>query len=96
VVTCETGGFPGRVGASLLTALGLPELIARDPAAYQALALRLAGHSPVLAAVRSRLQAALPASSLFDTRRYTHWLQAAYQQMAERSRQGLEPAAFAV
>jgi predicted O-linked N-acetylglucosamine transferase (SPINDLY family) len=96
VITCETGGFPGRVGASLLMALGLPELVTRGPAAYEALALRLAGNPPVLAAVRSRLKAALPTSPLFDTQRHTESLQDAYRQMVERSHHGLAPAGFSV
>jgi protein O-GlcNAc transferase len=38
VVTCPGGAFAARVGASLLTAIGLPELIAGTPKAYEALA----------------------------------------------------------
>src|SRR5690606_14121030 len=47
--------FAGRVGASLLTTAGLPELIAADSAAYEKTALHLATHPEVLAGFRSRL-----------------------------------------
>ncbi len=39
LLTCRGRALPGRVGASLLTALELPELIAEDMASYEALAV---------------------------------------------------------
>src|SRR5258705_228882 len=56
VLTCPGGSFAGRVGASLLNAAGLPELIADSPAAYEERALRLARDAPMLAAIRAKLQ----------------------------------------
>ena len=35
ILTCKGDTFASRVGASLLTAVGLPELIARDPLDYE-------------------------------------------------------------
>ena len=66
VLTCPGSTFASRVGASLLTAVGLPELIAaglddyqriavalaRDPDALRRLRARLAEHRAVLAVVR--------------------------------------------
>ena len=44
----------GRVSASILTHLGLPELIAATPGEYVAIASRLAGNIPGLAELRGR------------------------------------------
>ena len=45
VVTCIGRAFAGRVGASLLRAVGLPELVTTSLADYEALALRLGARS---------------------------------------------------
>ena len=45
VVTCQGNAFAGRVAASLLNAVGLPELVTHNLADYEALALRLADRS---------------------------------------------------
>jgi len=64
VLTCRGTAFAGRVGASLLTACDLPELIAETPEDYEALALALARDPARLAALRGKLTRAAP---LFDT-----------------------------
>jgi protein O-GlcNAc transferase len=84
------------VGASLLQAVGLPELVTHSLAQYEALALRLATEPALLAGLRQRLQQQLPTAPLYDTRRYTRHLEAAYLHMVQRAREGLPPAAFAV
>ena len=88
--------FPSRVGASLLQAVGLPELITQSLADYEALAIRLATEPGLLAALRQKLGTQLRSAPLYDTPRYTRHLEAAYSHMVERARQGLPPAAFAV
>jgi predicted O-linked N-acetylglucosamine transferase (SPINDLY family) len=96
VLTCTGRSFPSRVGASLLQAVGLPELVAPDFTAYEALALRLATEPGLLAGLRAKLAAQLPSAALYDTARYARELDAAYAQMVERARAGLPPAAFSV
>ena len=96
VVTCPGGAFAARVGASLLGAIGLPELIAETLEAYEALALELATDRVKLAAVRTKLAANRLTTPLFDTDRFRQHLEAAYTTMWERHRQGLPPAGFAV
>src|SRR5206468_2435925 len=49
--------FAGRVGASLLTAAGLPELIAHSPEDYETTALALARDPARLRALREQLTA---------------------------------------
>jgi protein O-GlcNAc transferase len=96
VVTCMGESFPSRVGASLLRAVGLPELVTENFANYEALALRLATDRAALARLRERLAAQLPTAALYDTARYTRHLEAAFAFMTERARLGLAPAAFDV
>lgn len=95
VLTCTGPTFPSRVGASLLRAVGLPELVTDSLKAYEALAYRLATEPGTLAALRERLATNLPTAPLYDTPRYTRHLEAAYRQMVERARDGLPPAPFA-
>jgi predicted O-linked N-acetylglucosamine transferase (SPINDLY family) len=96
LVTCPGGTFAGRVAASLLQAVGLPELVAPNLAEYEKLALRLARDPAALAALRAKLEGNLPASPLFDTARFCRHVEAAYRTMWQRHERGEAPAAFAV
>ncbi len=91
VMTLAGKSYAARVAASLLTAVGLPELIAHSLAAYQALAIALAGDPARRAALREKLAKARHASPLFDTPAYTRHLEAAYAAMVERSDAGIAP-----
>ncbi|MBN9404467.1 MAG: tetratricopeptide repeat protein [Burkholderiales bacterium] len=88
--------FAGRMAASLLDAVGLPELITRSADEYEALALRLAREPDALGALRQRLAANLATAPLFDTRRFTRHLERALEHMAARHAQGLPPESFDV
>ena len=96
VLTCMGQTFAGRVAASLLTAVGLPELVTEDLHAYEALALHLAHNPQDLADIRSRLWANRTTHPLFDAVRFTAGLEAAYETMHERTLQAAAPEAFAV
>ena len=96
VITTPGTTFPGRVAASLLTAIGLPELIAPSLADYERLALTLARDPAALAALKAKLVSHRASFPLFDTKRFTRNLEAALSQMWERHRQGLPPQTFAV
>jgi protein O-GlcNAc transferase len=96
IVTTPGAAFASRVGASLLTALGLAELIAPSLDAYEALALRLARDPSSLAAIKANLKRNRDTAPLFDTARTTRALEAAYARMVERHRAGAAPASFAV
>jgi protein O-GlcNAc transferase len=91
VLTCQGDTFPGRVAASLLNAIGLPELIAHSHAAYETLALELAFQPERLAAIRARLALNRTTHSLFDTTRYARHLEAAYLKMCQQHQAGLAP-----
>ena len=96
VLTCIGETFAGRVGASLLHAVGLPELVTRSTAEYAALAVTLATDPPRLEALRERLAAQRSTAPLFDTTRFTRDLEAAFAAMWTRHAGGEPPASFAV
>lgn len=84
LLTCRGSAFAGRVGASLLDALNLPELIAEDLASYEVLAIALARDPARLAALRARLAAKRSTAPLFDTAATTRAVEAAYEEMMAR------------
>jgi predicted O-linked N-acetylglucosamine transferase (SPINDLY family) len=91
VLTCPGEAFASRVGASLLQALGLDELIAGSRGEYESLALAFATEPDRLSAVRKRLAGNLRTHPLFDTGRFTRHIEAAYAAMWERHQRGLAP-----
>jgi predicted O-linked N-acetylglucosamine transferase (SPINDLY family) len=94
MVTQIGSSFAGRVGASLLTAIGLPELIAHSEDEYEALALRLARDPTALALLKEKLANNRMTHPLFDTARFTRDLESAYLAMWERHRRGESPRGF--
>jgi predicted O-linked N-acetylglucosamine transferase (SPINDLY family) len=83
--------FAGRVAASLLTAIGLPELITTSPEAYEALAIDFATNPDKLSSIKNRLIQNRLTAPLFDTERLTRHLEAAYAAMYERYQADLPP-----
>ncbi|MGE5537863.1 MAG: tetratricopeptide repeat protein [Gemmatimonas sp.] len=96
VLTCPGSTFAGRVAASLLHALDLPELIADTPERYEEEGVRLACDPHALATVRAKLLANRRTRPLFDTDRYRRHLEAAYRMMWERHQRGEAPVSFSV
>ncbi len=74
-------GFPSRVGASLLHAVGMPELIAPDWDSYERLAADLAQHPDKLAALKQKLAANRLTQPLFDTDRSVRDLESLYESL---------------
>lgn len=75
VVTHRGTAFAGRVSESLLSAVGLPELVAEDRDGAVALAIALAGDAGRRQALRERLIAARDTAPLFDTAGFTRALE---------------------
>ena len=96
LVTCKGDTFPGRVAASLLSALGLPELVTVSLDDYAALALRLATTPALLGAVRAKLCAHRTTHPLFDSSRFRRHIEAAYSRMWRQHEQGMPPLGFSV
>lgn len=91
VVTRLGNQFAARVAASLLNAVGLPELITESDEDYEALALELAMNNEKLAAIKQKLLDNRLSKPLFDTKIYTRHIENAYDQAFERWRSGLVP-----
>jgi predicted O-linked N-acetylglucosamine transferase (SPINDLY family) len=96
LVTCQGACFAGRVAASLLQAIGLPELVTHNLVDYEALALRLALEPSFLRTVRERLQRNRLVCPLFDSQRYRRHIEAAYTTMWEIWQRGERSRSFAV
>jgi predicted O-linked N-acetylglucosamine transferase (SPINDLY family) len=91
VLTCPGESFASRVAASLLTALGLSELIAATPRDYEELAFSLAGDPARLAGLKQRLAEHRRTAPLFDTTLYTRHLESALHTMHARRCAGVAP-----
>jgi protein O-GlcNAc transferase len=83
VVTMQGDHFASRVSASILRAVGLPELISHNLEDYEALALRLSRSPHELADLKSRLAHNRLTKPLFDTSRFVKNLEDAYRRMWE-------------
>jgi protein O-GlcNAc transferase len=96
VLTSSGCAFAGRVAASLLGAVGLPELVTLSLNDYEALGLRLASEPSLLTGFRHTLRQEGSAHALFDTRRFCRHLEAAFMTMWELWQCGESPRSFAV
>jgi protein O-GlcNAc transferase len=83
--------FAGRVAASLLSAVGLPELVTRTSDEYEQLAVELANDRDKLSLMRTRLADNRLTYPLFDTKLFTRHIESAYEKMRERHRMNLKP-----
>jgi len=81
VVSLAGATHVARVGASILTHAGLPELVAESPERYVEIALSLARDRARLAALRAGLRERLRASALLDARGFARQLEDAYRSM---------------
>ena len=80
VVTLRGPTAVGRGGVSILSQLGLPELIAQSPAEYASIAESLAAAGSRLSALRSDLRRRISESTLMNARQFTDSMEAAYRQ----------------
>jgi len=96
VVTRRGETFASRVAASLLTAAGLPDLITDTGTQYEDLALALATSPDKLSAVKTRLASRRLTCPLFDSRRFTRNIEAAYERMWDIYVLNEQPRAFNV
>jgi len=96
VLTCLGDTFAGRVAGSLLHAVGLPEMVTRSMDEYTSRALELATHPGKLAALKEKLAQNIKTAPLFDTPRFTRYIEAAFETMHERAQAGELPESFCV
>ncbi|RZI81877.1 MAG: glycosyltransferase [Rubrivivax sp.] len=89
VVSYAGPGFASRVAASLLDAVGLPNLATTTLADYEAKAMELAQNAPLRQQLREHLVKARDTAPLFDSEGYTRDFGQLLWAMAERWSQGL-------
>jgi predicted O-linked N-acetylglucosamine transferase (SPINDLY family) len=83
--------FASRVAASLLNAVGLPELITNTQEEYESLAIDLAMNPQSIADLKLKLARNRLTTSLFDTPLFAKNLETAYIKMMERYQADLKP-----
>jgi predicted O-linked N-acetylglucosamine transferase (SPINDLY family) len=91
VLTLVGQSFASRVAASLLNAIGLPELITNTQEEYEALAIELAMNPQKLRDIKLKLARNRLTTPLFDTPLFTKNLEAAYIKMMKRYQADLQP-----
>ena len=96
VITRAGQGFAARVAASLLTAVGLRELIAHSADDYERLILELARDPQKLAALKTKLAGLRNSAPLFNSERFTRHLEDGYTQAYQRHFDGAAPANITV
>ncbi|HEX4792298.1 MAG TPA: tetratricopeptide repeat protein [Humisphaera sp.] len=85
VITLAGRAHRSRVGVSLLTCVGLEELIAQDIDQYIELATSLARDTQRLKRIRAELRPKMQASPLMDAPRLARNIEAAYREMCKIS-----------
>jgi len=90
-ISCTGESFASRVGASLLKAAGLSELITTNLQDYEKLALELATNPTKLASFKKRLNDNKNTCALFDTPRWVRNIETGYEMMWKRFQKGLPP-----
>jgi predicted O-linked N-acetylglucosamine transferase (SPINDLY family) len=96
VLTIVGDTFAGRVGESLLNAVGMPELVTRSMDDYVETALEFARAPEVARLFRGRLAESRTTGPLFDGARYARNLERAFERMVAISRAGEAPRGFDV
>jgi predicted O-linked N-acetylglucosamine transferase (SPINDLY family) len=91
VLTCLGRNFPGRVAASLLKALSMPDLIATSLEDYEARALQLARDPALLTRLRMEIESRRDAHPLFDAGVFCRHLETSYTVMRDRCERGEPP-----
>ncbi|QWE08769.1 tetratricopeptide repeat protein [Polynucleobacter ibericus] len=91
VLTLVGKSFAARVAASLLNAVGLPDMVVETQEEYEVLALDLATHPEKLQEIKARLKGNLLTAPLFDTPLFTKNLENAYIEIYKRHQKAIPP-----
>lgn len=96
VITKRGTNFASRVSESLLKAIGIDELVARDEDDFVELATALINDPARIARLKAHIAEQRFIAPLFDATRFCHHLEGAYVTMADRAKAGLAPDHFDV
>jgi len=91
IITWSGETFASRMAGSLLTAVGLPEMITKSASAYESLAYKLARDPDLMAETKTRLAANINRYPLFNTQVFTRHIEEAYEAVFKRYRACLPP-----
>ena len=91
LLTLAGSAFAGRVGASLLRAMNLPELITHSREEYESLAISLATNPEKFADLKKKISINRFTTPLFNTPLFARNIETAYQQMYKRYQEDLSP-----
>jgi predicted O-linked N-acetylglucosamine transferase (SPINDLY family) len=91
ILTRSGGSFPARVCGSLLTTIGVPELITFSAEDYEALAVKLAQDRALLSGLRRKIEEGRVRSPMFDPAGFCRNVERAYEAMIELARAGKPP-----
>jgi protein O-GlcNAc transferase len=91
VLTLMGQSFASRGAASLLNAIGIPELITHTQVEYEEMAILLATNPEKLLAIKQKLSSNRLAKPLFDTPLYSRGIESAFMEMYKRYQVDLLP-----
>lgn len=91
VLTLDGNTYVSRMAASILNAIGMPELVASSPAEYEEIAFKLAADLDYSRSIKQKLAANKSTYPLFNTKRTTRQIEQGFIKAYERHRSGLPP-----
>ena len=91
MITFLGHSYQARMGASIVNALNLPELITNSLEEYESLAIELATNPEKMQAIKDKLASNLSTAPLYNTKLFVKNLESAYTTMYKRHHEGLEP-----
>ena len=84
VITRIGQSFASRVGGSLLSAVGLKELVTKTEKEYENLAIKVATSPKFLKKIKNKLEKNRITEPLFNTKLYTIKIESAFKKIYER------------
>lgn len=96
VLTLQGKSFASRVASSLLSAIGLPELITYTYEDYKNKAIEIANSNAKLNEIKKKLKFNKNKQPLFDTDKYTKNLESAYKLIFDRHQKKEKPDNFEI
>jgi len=91
VLTLSGDSFASRVGASLLSAVDMPELITNTQDDYESVAVDLASNPNKMNIIKKKLARNLENAPLFNTKDFTMQIEKSYAEIYEKNQLGFEP-----
>lgn len=88
VLTCQGESFASRVASSILTSIGMPELIAKTIEEYESIACRIALSPGEIMHLKSKLSMNREITPLFNTKEFAINLESLYKNAFDQAKNG--------